>query len=330
MISIIIPNYNGKHFLGGCLSSIALQSYRDFETILVDNASHDGSVAFVKENFPWTSILVNPENLGFAGGTNAGIRIARGQYILTLNNDTRLEPDFLREMSVAMESNPRTGIIAPKMLLMDGRINSTGMCISRSGAAWNRGMFENDNGQYSAPDRVIGACAGAALFRRSLFNDIGLFDEDFFLYHEDVDLSFRAFLAGWDCLYWPKAVVWHVNSGTLEYGSDLCIYYVNRNILWFVVQSYPARLLITSLPWILGRTLASVAFYSLNGHLRVIMRSKKDALSGMVSAVKKRVSVKRRIPYEKITRFVRTWWQKDSTRETGPGKQSHHVTHERS
>ncbi len=330
MISIIIPNYNGKHFLGGCLSSIASQTFRDFETILVDNASHDGSVPFVQENFPWTRIIVNPENLGFAGGTNVGIRNANGHFILTLNNDTRLEPNFLLEMSAAMESTSRVGIVAPKMLLMDGRINSTGMCISRSGAAWNRGMFEDDNGQYSTSDLVIGACAGAALYRRNLFDDIGLFDEDFFLYHEDVDLSFRAFLAGWDCLYWPKAVVWHVNSGTLESGSDLCIYYVNRNILWFVVQSYPAWLLITSLPWILGRTLASVAFYSLNGHFRVIMRSKKDALSGMFTAGKKRVFVKRRIPYEKITRFVRTWWQKDTMRDPEPGKRSHPVPHERS
>ena len=260
MISIVIPNYNGKHFLEGCLSSIAAQTYHDFETILVDNASRDGSASFVRERFPWVLIVENPLNLGFAGGTNSGIRQAKGQYILTLNNDTRLEPDFLEQVKIAIESESMVGVVAPKMLLMDGRINSTGMCISRSGAAWNRGMFENDCGQYNAPEPVVGACAGAALYRREVFDDIGLFDEDFFLYHEDVDLSFRAFLAGWNCLYWPSAVVWHENSGTLDYGSDLCIYYVNRNILWFVAKSYPSWLLLSSLPWIIGRNIASVAF----------------------------------------------------------------------
>lgn len=317
MISIVIPNYNGKHFLEGCLSSIAAQTYRDFETILVDNASRDGSVSFVKERFPWILTVENPVNLGFAGGTNSGIRKAKGQYILTLNNDTRLEPDFLEEVKTAMESDSTVGTVAPKMLLMDGRINSTGMCISRSGAAWNRGMFEHDRGQYDAPGPIIGACAGAALYRRELFDDIGLFDEDFFLYHEDVDLSFRAFLAGWNCLYWPKAVVWHENSGTLDYGSDLCIYYVNRNILWFVAKSYPSWLLLSSLPWIIGRNIASVAFYALNGHIRVIVKSKMDALRGLPAAAGKRSSVKICVSRDMIMKYVRTWWQKESMRRSG-------------
>lgn len=312
VISIVIPNYNGKHFLEGCLSSIASQTFRDFETILVDNASRDGSIPFIKEQFPWVEIIENPVNLGFAGGTNAGIRQSKGQFILTLNNDTRLSADFLEQVMIAIKSNQNAGIVAPKMLLMDGRINSTGMCISLSGAAWNRGMFEDDQGQYNIPETVIGACAGAALYRRALLDDIGLFDEDFFLYHEDVDLSFRAFLAGWDCLYWPAAVIWHENSGTLDYGSDLCIYYVNRNILWFVVKSYPLWLLLSSLPWITGRNIASIAYYTLNGHLDVILRSKTDAIRGIAAASKKRSSVKNRVPREKIARFISTWWQKES------------------
>ncbi|OPX70060.1 MAG: Glycosyltransferase AglI [Methanoregulaceae archaeon PtaB.Bin056] len=317
LISIVIPNYNGKHFLEGCLSSIAAQTYRDFETILVDNASRDGSVPFVKDRFPWVLVVENPENLGFAGGTNSGIRRAKGRYILTLNNDTRLDPDFLKEVKTAIESDSAVGVVAPKMLLMDGRINSTGMCISLSGAAWNRGMCEDDRGQYDAPGPVIGACAGAALYRRELFDDIGLFDEDFFLYHEDVDLSFRVFLAGWECLYWPKAVVWHENSGTLDYGSDLCIYYVNRNILWFVAKSYPLWLLFSSLPWIIGRNIASVAFYTVSGHVRVIVKSKMDALRGLPTAAGKRSSVRVCISREKVMRYVRTWWQKESMNRRG-------------
>ena len=161
LISIVITNYNGKHFLEDCLSSIASQTYQDYETILVDNASRDGSVAFVRERYPGVRIVENTENLGFAGGTNAGIRVSKGEYVLSLNNDTRLEPDFLEEMVTAIETDDNIGTVAPRMLLMDGRINATGMCISRSGAAWNRGMFEDDVGQYDRPERMIGACAGA-------------------------------------------------------------------------------------------------------------------------------------------------------------------------
>jgi GT2 family glycosyltransferase len=308
MISIIIPNYNGEHFLEECLSSVASQTLRDFETIFIDNASVDGSVAFVKERYPWVRIVEKPENLGFAGGTNAGIRETKGEYILTLNNDTRLESDFLEEMVTAIKTDENIGMVAPKMLLMDGRINATGMCISRSGAAWNRGMFEEDVGQYENPEHMIGACAGAALYRREMFNDIGLFDEDFFLYHEDVDLSFRAFLAGWDCLYWPNAVVWHVNSGTLGFESDNCVYYGNRNIIWFVVKSYPTWLLISSIPWIVGRNVGVIFHYLLCGKFRVALKAKIDAIKGLNLSIQKRNMIIKKIPYREISQWIYTWY----------------------
>ena len=308
LISIVITNYNGKHFLEDCLSSIASQTFQDYETILVDNASRDGSVAFVKELYPAVRIVENTENLGFAGGTNTGIRAAKGEYVLSLNNDTRLEPDFLAEMVTAIETDDNIGTVAPRMLLMDGRINATGMCISRSGAAWNRGMFEKDAGQYERPEQMIGACAGAALYRRELFDDIGLFDEDFFLYHEDVDLSFRAFLAGWDCLYWPGAVVWHVNSGTLGFESDNCVYYGNRNIIWFVFKSYPGWLLISSLPWIVGRNVGVVGYYLLHGKFRVALKAKLDAIKGLNLSIQKRNKIRKNISNRKISRWIYTWY----------------------
>ena len=307
MISIIITNYNGKRFLEECLSSIASQTFSDYETILVDNASRDGSVVFVKERYPWIRIIEKSENLGFAGGTNAGIREAKGEYILTLNNDTRLEPEFLEEMIAAIRTDEQVGMVAPKMLLMDGRINATGMCISRSGAAWNRGMFEEDAGQYDLAERMIGACAGAALYRRELFDEIGLFDEDFFLYHEDVDLSFRAFLAGWDCLYWPEAVVWHVNSGTLGFESENCVYYGNRNIIWFVVKSYPTWLLVSSLPWIIGRNVGVVFYYLMHGKFRVALKAKMDAIYGLANSGKKRKNLRIERNKKDIREKVYVW-----------------------
>ena len=205
-ISVVVLNFNGKQYLHDCLSSLALQTCMDFEVIVVDNGSSDGSVEYLRGNFPWVKVVRNEENLGFAEGTNSGIREAKGDLILTLNNDTKADKDFIKRLIEPM-SETKVGMCASKMLFPDGRINSAGICISRSGAAWDRGMFEPDTGQYNQEEEVFGPCAGAALYRKEMLEEIGLFDEDFFLYMEDVDLAFRGRLAGWKCIYVPEAVV---------------------------------------------------------------------------------------------------------------------------
>lgn len=257
-------NYNGLGFLDDCLFSLASQTHRDFEVVLVDNGSKDGSPEYIKENYPWVRLVRNDENLGFAGGTNVGIRAAKGEYILTLNNDARADSRFIEELIKPM-SDLGVGVCAAKMLFPDGGINSAGICISRSGAAWDRGMFEPDQGQYDIQEEVFGACAGAALYRREMLDEIGLFDEDFFLYLEDVDLAFRARLAGWKCIYVPWAKVIHHHGGTAGVGSDLSVYYGNRTIFWYPIKVFPVRLLVTSLPFILARNLATISYYALHG-----------------------------------------------------------------
>jgi hypothetical protein len=306
LISVIVLNYNGKGFLDGCLSSLASQTYSDFEVIVVDNGSRDGSPEYVKENYPWVRLAKNEENLGFAGGTNAGIRAAKGEFILTLNNDSRADSRFIEELIKPM-ADPEVGVCAAKMLFPDGRINSAGICISRSGAAWDRGMFEPDRGQYEFVEEVFGACAGAALYRREMMDEIGLFDEDFFLYLEDVDLAFRARLAGWKCIYVPGARVIHHHGGTAGVGSDLAVYYGNRNIVWYPIKDFPFRLLITSLPFIVARNLAVIPYYALRGQGGVILKSKLDALKGVVKMMGKRKDVVRRVDYSQIKRFVEIW-----------------------
>ncbi|HRD15660.1 MAG TPA: glycosyltransferase family 2 protein, partial [Methanothrix soehngenii] len=296
LISVIVLNYNGKGFLDGCLSSLASQTYSDFEVIVVDNGSRDGSPEYVKENYPWVRLAKNDENLGFAGGTNVGIRAAKGEFVITLNNDSRADSRFIEELIKPM-ADPEVGVCAAKMLFPDGRINSAGICISRSGAAWDRGMFEPDRGQYEFVEEVFGACAGAALYRREMLDEIGLFDEDFFLYLEDVDLAFRARLAGWKCLYVPGARVIHHHGGTAGVGSDLAVYYGNRNIVWYPIKDFPFRLLITSLPFIVARNLAVIPYYALRGQGGVILRSKLDALKGVVKMMEKRKDVVRRADY---------------------------------
>jgi len=306
LISVIVLNYNGKGFLDGCLTSLASQTYSDFEVIVVDNGSRDGSPEYIEENYPWVRLAKNNENLGFAGGTNAGIRAAKGEFILTLNNDSRADSRFIEELIKPM-ADPEVGVCAAKMLFPDGRINSAGICISRSGAAWDRGMFEPDRGQYEFVEEVFGACAGAALYRREMLDEIGLFDEDFFLYLEDVDLAFRARLAGWKCLYVPGARVIHHHGGTAGVGSDLAVYYGNRNIVWYPIKDFPFRLLITSLPFIVARNLAVIPYYALRGQGGVILKSKLDALKGVVKMMEKRKDVVRRADYSQINRFVEIW-----------------------
>ena len=139
-------------------------------------------------------------------------------------------------------------------------------------------MLEPDTGQYDSQEEVFGPCAGAALYRKEMLDEIGLFDEDFFLYMEDVDLTFWGRLAGWKCIYVPDAKVHHVYGGTTGFGSDLSVYYGNRNLLWYVAKDFPGRLLIKSLPLIIGRSLAVVPYYARMGKVRIILKSKLDAL----------------------------------------------------
>jgi GT2 family glycosyltransferase len=306
-ISVVVLNFNGKQYLHDCLTSLALQTCGDYEVIVVDNGSCDASVEYLRSNFPWVKVVRNEENLGFAEGTNSGIRKARGDLIITLNNDTKVDKNFIKHLTKPMCAHADVGMCASKMLLPEGKINSTGICISRSGAAWDRGMFEPDTGQYDQREEVFGPCAGAALYRKAMLEEIGLFDEDFFLYMEDVDLAFRGRLAGWKCVYVPEAVVYHHHGGTAGFGSDLSVYYGNRNIIWYAIKDFPLVLLLTSLPFILARNLAVIPYYALRGQGRVILKSKLDALRGVPSMLRKRSQIVRKTPENKIAKFIHTW-----------------------
>jgi GT2 family glycosyltransferase len=307
MISVVILNFNGKAYLKDCLTSVLSQTFRDFEVIVVDNGSSDGSAEYLETNYPWVNVVKNEKNLGFAEGTNTGIKQAKGEYILTLNNDTQMDNRFLECLERVMKSDKCVGMCAPKMLFCDGSINSTGICISLSGAAWDRGMSEPDKGQYDSQEEVFGPCAGAALYRKKMLEEIGLFDEDFFLYMEDVDLAFRGRLAGWKCFYVPDAKVYHIYGGTTGSGSDLSVYYGNRNILWYVAKDFPGRLLIKSLPWIIGRSLAVVLYYSRMGKGRIILKSKLDSLKGLPRMLRKRGRVVRKVHEGEIGKSIHYW-----------------------
>jgi GT2 family glycosyltransferase len=294
-ISVIIVNFNGLRFLEPCLSSLKNQSCKNFEIILVDNGSSDCSTDYVRSQFPEVRILETGKNLGFAGGTNVGINHARGDFILTLNNDTVVDVRFIEELQNSISNDRKIGMWATKMLYPDGRLNSTGLIIARDGTASDRGIGEMDCNQFDSIGEVFGPSAGSALYRKSMLDEIGLFDEDFFLYMEDVDLAFRARLFGWKCVYNPSAKIIHERGGTTGIGSDISIYYGCRNAFWCIVKNYPLRTFLKYLPWIIKTNCADIPFYSRKGKLLTLLRAKKDMLFGIGKMIKKRKVIRKRV-----------------------------------
>lgn len=243
LVSVIIPNWNGAALLPACLDSLRAQTYRRLEIIVVDNASTDNSAALVRERYPEVRLIVLPENRGLTGGVNAGIRAAQGEIIALLNNDAEAEPAWVEALVQALEAHPEAGSAASKMLLYDRRdvLNSAGDTYGLDGIPGNRGVWERDVGQYDADIEVFGACGGAAAYRRAMLEEIGLFDEELFMYCEDVDLAWRAQIAGYRCVFAPAARVYHRLSATG--GGALASFYTGRNTLLVVAKDYPPALL---------------------------------------------------------------------------------------
>jgi len=250
LASVVIPNWNGAHHLPACLEALRAQTCSDLEVILVDNASTDGSVALVAERYPEVRLLVLGRNLGLTGGNNAGFRAARGDILISLNNDTQADPRFVEALVTALQAHPEAGMAAAKIRLFDRRdvIHSAGDGYGADGIPFNRGVWQRDEGQFDEPGWIFGGCGGAVAYRRAMLDDVGLFDESFFMYCEDVDLNWRAQLAGWPCWYTPQAVVYHKLSATG--GGPLASFYTGRNTLWVIAKNYPGTLLRTYWPHI--------------------------------------------------------------------------------
>lgn len=310
MISIIIPNYNGAKYLGPCLDSIYAQSYDKFEVIVVDNGSIDDSADFIREYYPDVFVIQNDRNLGFSEAVNRGIKKATGELIFLLNNDTILRQDCLFHLFSFSLQYPNHAMFATKMVYPDGRINSAGICLSITGAAWDRGGGESDQGQYDGCCEIFGPCGGAALYRKEIFNEIGDFDRDFFMYMEDVDFAFRAKIAGYSCLYVPSAKVIHYHGGTAGIGTPFAVYYGNRNLIWCSLKNLPFILLLFLFPFIIVRNIMIICYYFSKGMGRTALRARIDAIKGAVKIIDKRNQVKRRVRCKKILGslypFVRT------------------------
>jgi GT2 family glycosyltransferase len=305
-VSAIIVNWNGKHLLPECLDSLREQTYPADEILVVDNGSRDGSQDLIRERYPEVTLIELGENKGFSIANNIGIRRATGDYIALLNNDLVLDKHWVEHMVSTLEADVSLGSCACKMLFYDRRntIDAAGIEVLTSGGGANRGLFE-DASVFAHPARVFGACAGAALYRASMFQDVGLFDEDFYIYYEDVDLAFRAQLAGYDCLYVPWAIVYHHHSASNgRFGKKH--YYLARNCLLVVVKNMPAPLLRRHLLRIVLGQLPFALDAAKSGNVGDYLDARLDALRLLPHMLRKRRAIQhgaRRKPEEIAARL---------------------------
>lgn len=254
-VTVIIPNYNGKHFMEPCLSSLEKQTFRSFRVLVVDNASTDGSLEFMAEKYPDVEVVALDQNYGFSRAVNEGIRRSRAPYVLLLNNDTTVDPHFLEEMVKAIRISPSIFSVSSRMIQMyhPHLLDSAGDFYTILGWGFGRGK-DHPADSYTAADRVFTACAGAAIYRRSVFGKIGYFDEAHFAYLEDIDIGYRARIFGWKNTYCPTALVYHVGSGTS--GSKYNSFKVKlsaRNSVYLNYKNMPLlQLAVNFLPLLAG------------------------------------------------------------------------------
>jgi len=267
LVSVIILNWNGKRYLKECLLSLKKQTYKNFEVILVDNGSADGSVDYIKDNFgDFVKLIENKANLGFAEGNNIGIRNSSGKYILLLNNDTKADPLWVEELVKVAESDDKIGMCASKILSLDDPkiIDNVGHLIYKDGLSRGRGRLEYDQGQYDNIEEVFLPSGCAALYRKKMLNEIGEFDKDFFAYSDDTDIGIRGRLAGWKCMYVPGAVIYHKYSGSTSPYALFKAFHAERNRLWIAIKYFPLPVLLCNPYYTVLR--ASLQFYGALTH----------------------------------------------------------------
>jgi len=307
VISVVVPNYNGATFLAECLDSLLEQSVGDVEIVLVDNASSDSSVEMVEQKYPRVELVRMNDNRGFAAAVNAGIEKSGGEFVVLLNNDTRADPDFLAELHAALESESKAAMAAPKMLFArdPSVINSLGLGYCISGTNHDIGFGRKDGPEFDRREWIFGPCGGAGMYRRGMLEEVGPFDEDFFMYYEDVDFCFRAQLSGHKSISVPSARVYHIEGASGKSLPRPRNYYFARNALAVIIKNFPGRLLIRNahvLIWEMAKRAGSPMlggdFSALWGYLAGLW-SIRDALRK-----RKAIQESRKVPDDYIEDFL--------------------------
>ena len=251
-VSIVIPNYNGKHFLEDCLTSVFAQDIQDQEVIVVDNGSTDGSQEYL-DTYPGVRVLKLDKNYGFCGAVNAGIKAAESEYVILLNNDTEVDKNFAKELLNAIQADEKIFSCSSKMVQFQDRtlMDDAGDYYCALGWAFGRGKGGSVENYTESVD-VFAACAGAAIYRKKMLESLGYFDENHFAYLEDIDLGYRARIQGYRNVYAPKAIVYHVGSGFS--GSAHNAFKVklsSRNSVYLAYKNMPFLQILLNSPFLL-------------------------------------------------------------------------------
>jgi GT2 family glycosyltransferase len=293
-VSIVVVSWNGRQYLDPCLRAAQTQRDVNAEIILVDNGSSDGTTAHVRASFPDVRLVTLRANYGFAAGSNAGAREARGEYVAFLNNDTVADPGWLSALRAGVDPGSRSLLVTSRIVYMHdpSTIDSAGDGAFRWGGAYKRlhGERAEKGGQ---PLEVFGVCGAACLMPKAVFDELGGFDEQFFVSHEDVDLSYRARLRGYRCRYVPDAIVRHHGSATLGTISAFAVFHGQRNLEWVFLKNTPGALLLRTLPGHLLYNTAAAAHFARLGLLGTFLRAKGAALAGLPAVLRKRAAVQR-------------------------------------
>lgn len=308
-VAVAIVNYNSGEMLLRCLESLYAQTISPTMVIVVDNASADGSAVLAERRFPGACYFYSKTNLGFAAGNNVAIHLAKdAMWIASLNPDAWADSRWLETMISTANEQSEYSFFASRMLMASDplRIDGAGDIYHLSGSAWRRAHGHLNDDQMREPMEVFGPCAAAALYRRSALIEVGAFDERYFCYFEDVDLSFRLRLRGHRCLYVPEALVYHEGSAITGRRSDFTVYHGYRNLVWTYVKNMPNHLFLRGLPQLLAYLAAAFVYFALRGQVRAIARALRDAIWRLPEMWRSRVVLQReaRATKESLSRVI--------------------------
>lgn len=251
-VTVIIPNWNGKELLKDCLDSLSKQSYENFIILVVDNGSTDGSVEYIKSLYKKVEVLELDKNYGFTGAINRGVKYAKTEFVALLNNDTEVDSHWLQELVKTINQHLEVASVGSKLLNYFQRdiIDGVGIELNEVGQARSIGYQQKDHGQFDIESYVFGATAGAALFRREVFLELGGFDDNYFMYSEEVDWAFKAQFLGYKSIFAPKALVYHKHKMSSKKVPQYIEYWQFRNMYQTIIKDYPLGLLLKRWRWL--------------------------------------------------------------------------------
>lgn len=310
-VSIVIVTWNKKNLLKRCLESLNKQSYKNFQIILVDNGSTDGTINFIKKYYPRIKIVAFQKNLGFSKGANEGIKTSKSEYVILLNNDTIVDEDYIKNLLKTMNRLKFKGYCgcAPKMIDFFDRnvLVSAGDMMNDVGQSFPRGLDENKD-SFNKGEEVFLVTGGASIFRRKVFEEIGFFDEDYFVYGEDSDWCFRAQLAGYKFYYEPKALVFHQCRATTKNMSKVIDYFEFRNMTITILKNFPLKLLFkkwrfVTIPLVHFNT---IFYMAIKGCLKEAIRADFWIITHLIRIIKERLLIqsKRKVSIDYLDNWL--------------------------